>query len=41
MFKDDSNLWHQYHDSINYSFQGYNNPDEILINKIIKYLEIK
>lgn len=40
MFKNES-LWHQYHDSRDFSFQGYDNQNEIPINKIIAYLETK
>jgi len=39
MFKDDSKLWHQYHDNRDFSFKGYDNQDEIPVNKIISYLE--
>jgi ribosomal RNA-processing protein 8 len=39
MFKEDPKLWHQYHDNRDFSFKGYNNQDEIPVNKIISYLE--
>ena len=41
MFTTDKTLWHQYHDYRDHSFKGYDNKDEIPINKIIKYLESK
>ena len=41
MFKQNNNLWHQYHKLRNNSFLGYNNQDELPVNKIIKYLEQK
>lgn len=39
MFKEDPKLWHQYHDNRDFSFKGYDNQDEIPVNKIISYLE--
>ena len=41
MFIDTPSLWHNYHDSRDFSFKGYDKPDEIPLNKIIKYLETK
>jgi ubiquinone/menaquinone biosynthesis C-methylase UbiE len=41
MFYDNKNLWHQYHDSRDFSFKGYDKQEEIPVNKIIKYLESK
>ena len=35
------NLWTLYYDCRDFSFKGYDNQDEIPINKIIKYLETK
>ena len=40
MFNNNPKLWTEYHDTRDFSFQGYN-QDEIPINKIIKYLETK
>lgn len=40
MFENE-NLWHQYHDCRDFSFQGYDNQNEIPVNKIISYLETK
>jgi len=40
MFKDKPELWEQYHDARDFSFQGYE-QDEIPVNKIISYLETK
>jgi len=39
MFNNNPELWTEYHDARDFSFQGYDNQDEIPINKIIKYLE--
>ena len=39
MFIKELNLWTLYYDCRDFSFKGYDNQDEILINKIIKYLE--
>ena len=39
MFIKEPNLWTLYHDCRDFSFKGYDNQDEIPINKIIKYLE--
>jgi ubiquinone/menaquinone biosynthesis C-methylase UbiE len=41
MFDNEPNLWVNYHDARDFSFQGYDNQEEIPINKIIKYLESK
>jgi hypothetical protein len=41
MFENEPNLWVNYHDARDFSFQGYDNQEEIPINKIIKYLESK
>ena len=41
MFQDNSELWFKYHDSRDFSFQGYEEQEEIPINKIIKWLESK
>jgi superfamily II DNA or RNA helicase len=41
MFTTTPSLWHDYHDSRDFSFKGYDKPDEIPLNKIIKYLETK
>ncbi len=41
MFTTTPSLWHSYHDSRDFSFKGYDKPDEIPLNKIIKYLETK
>ena len=41
MFNNEPNLWVNYHDARDFSFQGYDNQEEIPINKIIKYLESK
>ena len=41
MFKSNSELWHNYHDYRDFSFLGYDNQNEIPINKIINYLETK
>ena len=41
MFESEPNLWNKYHDSRDHSFKGYDNQDEIPVNKIIKYLETK
>ena len=40
MFKDKPELWEQYHEARDFSFQGYE-QDEIPVNKIISYLETK
>jgi hypothetical protein len=41
MFTTTPELWHKYHDSRDFSFKGYDKPDEIPLNKIITYLETK
>jgi hypothetical protein len=41
MFQDNNKLWHLYHDYRDYSFEGYDNQDEIPVNRIISYLESK
>jgi superfamily II DNA or RNA helicase len=41
MFLEKIELWHQYHDYRDFSFKGYDNQDEIPVNKIIAYLETK
>ena len=41
MFKTNQTLWYDYHDSRDFSFQGYDNQQEIPINKIINYLTKK
>jgi superfamily II DNA or RNA helicase len=41
MFDKQPDLWHSYHDKRDFSFKGYDNQDEIPINKIIMYLEPK
>jgi superfamily II DNA or RNA helicase len=41
MFESEPNLWNEYHDLRDHSFKGYDNQDEIPVNKIIKYLETK
>jgi superfamily II DNA or RNA helicase len=41
MFKNEPALWEKYHSSRDISFKGYDNQDEIPVNKIIKYLETK
>ena len=41
MFETTPTLWHEYHDSRDFSFKGYDKQDEIPLNKIIKYLETK
>ena len=41
MFIKEPNLWHEYHNFRDFSFKGYDNQNEIPINKIIKYLETK
>ena len=41
MFESEPKLWNKYHDSRDHSFKGYDNQDEIPVNKIIKYLETK
>jgi ribosomal RNA-processing protein 8 len=40
MFSDES-IWHKYHDARDFSFEGYDEQDEIPINTIISYLETK
>ena len=40
MFKDKPQLWEQYHEARDFSFQGYE-QNEIPVNKIISYLETK
>ena len=41
MFQESPNLWHTYHDARDFSFQGYDNQQEIPLNKIITYLTHK
>ena len=41
MFETDPNLWHTYHNSRDFSFKGYDDQDQIPLNKIISYLETK
>jgi superfamily II DNA or RNA helicase len=41
MFETEPKLWIQYHDRRDFSFKGYNNQNEIPVNKIISYLETK
>ena len=41
MFKTNQTLWHDYHNSRDFSFQGYDNQQEIPVNKIINYLTKK
>jgi ubiquinone/menaquinone biosynthesis C-methylase UbiE len=41
MFKQMPKLWEQYHDARDFSFKGYDNQNEIPVNKIISYLETK
>ena len=41
MFEENPELWHQYHDYRDFSFKGYDNQDEIPVNKIIAYLDKK
>ena len=41
MFQQSPDLWHTYHDSRDFSFQGYDNQQEIPVNKIITYLKRK
>ena len=41
MFKDDPNLWEEYHAARDQSFKGYDKQEEIPINKIISKLETK
>jgi 2-polyprenyl-3-methyl-5-hydroxy-6-metoxy-1,4-benzoquinol methylase len=41
MFKENQDLWHKYHDSRDLSFKGYDEQDEIPVNKIINYLKTK
>jgi len=41
MFKGNVKLWHQYHDNRDISFKGYDNQNEIPINKIMDYLKTK
>ena len=38
---ENNKLWHKYHDNRDISFLGYDNQNEIPLNKIIKYLETK
>ncbi len=38
MFDKEPDLWVNYHDARDVSFQGYDNQEEIPINKIIEYL---
>ena len=39
MFNDDKELWERYHEYRDKSFKGYDNQNELPINKIIEYLE--
>ncbi len=39
MFATTPTLWHEYHDSRDFSFKGYDKQDEIPLNKIIGYIE--
>ena len=41
MFANDETLWHHYHDYRDESFKGYDNQDEIPLNKIKSYLRTK
>lgn len=41
MFKENYDLWYKYHDNRDFSFKGYDNQDEIPLNKIINYIETK
>jgi len=41
MFQENKDLWHQYHNDRDFSFEGYDKQEEIPINKIINYLEKK
>ena len=41
MFDENPELWYQYHDKRDFSFRGYDKQEEIPINKIIAYLEMK
>lgn len=41
MFLKNKNLWHEYHTKRDFSFRGYDKPEEIPVNKIINYLETK
>jgi superfamily II DNA or RNA helicase len=41
MFIKEPKLWNEYHDCRDFSFKGYDNQEDIPINKIIKYLESK
>ena len=41
MFKEKSELWFEYHEARDFSFEGYDNKDEIPVNKIINYLKTK
>ena len=41
MFQDNNELWHLYHNYRDYNFEGYDNQDEIPVNRIISYLESK
>jgi hypothetical protein len=41
MFNKNNNLWYEYHNARDISFTGYDNQDDIPINKIIKYLDTR
>ena len=41
MFKNNNQLWHDYHDARDFSFKGYKEQDELPVNIIISYLEGK
>jgi superfamily II DNA or RNA helicase len=41
MFKTKPELWTQYHNARDFSFKGYEDQNEIPVNKIIQYLETK
>ena len=41
MFKENPKLWEEYHKSRDFSFKGYDNQDEIPVNKIVSYLDKK
>lgn len=41
MFEKRPDLWHQYHDSRDFSFKGYDKQEETPVNKIINYLNNK
>jgi hypothetical protein len=39
LFSEQPDLWHQYHDTRDFSFQGYDDQNEIPVNKVIRYLK--